>query len=252
MPVELWLQCTCRLTRPGDKIVAVGDSPAFGCWVPERSTAVLETSAATFPLWQVHAPVLLKDGPSWPDGCQPVEYKYVIIGKDGQDARWEELSPACRSFELDLPCLGFDGEDTIFETAQSVGQFEEAQPDRLMINRSLAVDTDSVIFRADSFGVLDPIVSSTWLVSPDWAPAVAGGNAVIGRGKHRNSLNPCFKLQYQLPLQLFVEHRRGRLLATLAQLCGRRHLPPGLWPVILAFLGCRWQESARQEAVCHM
>mmetsp|Transcript_20487 Transcript_20487/g.36351 ORF Transcript_20487/g.36351 Transcript_20487/m.36351 type:complete len:237 (+) Transcript_20487:47-757(+) len=236
MPVEAWFQCSCSLTRPGDRLVAVGDHPALGCWSPSQSSVVLKTFATTFPVWQVSSPVLLADRP----GClgKDIEYKYVILRADSEgEALWEEMTPSRgKQWELSLSCLGFESEGYNGESdvQLSVPDDEEIA---LLVNRRFSPHDDSICFRSDSFGVLDPIVSMSWLVGGDWGPGLAGCSDVIGRGNHRNSRNPQFRLQYRLPLQLFVETRRGRLQNTLAKLRQRLNLPPGLMTTILSYVG---------------
>ncbi|CAE7892479.1 unnamed protein product [Symbiodinium microadriaticum] len=225
MPVELWFQCYCSSARPGDRLRVVGADAALGCWQPERSFAQLQTTAALFPLWQVPLPVLLNS----PCKDERLEYRYVLV-RD-KEVEWEDLRSETK-FELQLGDLGFD------ETAARLSLDEESE-DGGFVNRRLPSDGDCIIFRSETFGQLDPSFTSSWPVCSDWAPGVAGGGSVVGRGRHRNSRNPLFKLQYQLPLQLFVYHRRGRLVSALCQMCNRIMLAPGLWEQILDYLGER-------------
>eukprot|EP00913_Durusdinium_trenchii_P017239 g16209.t1 len=81
----------------------------------------------------------------------------------------------------------------------------------------LEIEGDCVVFCSETFNHLASTFKAVWPISTDWGPEVAGGSATIGSGKHRNSQNPLFKLQYQLPRQLFgTAHRRGRLVSVLA------------------------------------
>mmetsp|Transcript_105183 Transcript_105183/g.328953 ORF Transcript_105183/g.328953 Transcript_105183/m.328953 type:complete len:231 (-) Transcript_105183:137-829(-) len=224
MPVEIWLQCTCRTTRPGDVLLAVGDHPALGSWVPEHSCAELVTSPDAWPRWELRAPLALEEGP-----CVggDVSYKYVVLGPEG--CQWEDLDSAelgCGAAERlweDIGCLS---------GSSCPGTISPGWPR----NRRLAVVGDSVVFRAEHFGEVQPCAAASWPVCPDWAPAVAGGSAMLGQGK-RNSLNPTCELQYRFPRQVFVQPRRARLLASLAQLRHQRSLPPGLWLRVLELVG---------------
>lgn len=66
-------------TNLGEQVVAVGNCTSLGMWEP-RNGLVLHTSAALFPLWRGEAAV--------PSG-DAVEYKYVIVGPEGE-TRWED------------------------------------------------------------------------------------------------------------------------------------------------------------------
>ena len=94
-----------------------------------------------------------------------------------------------------------------------------------------------MVFCSETFNQLASTFRATWPIGTDWGPDLAGRSAVIGSGKHRNSRNPLYKLQYQLPRQLFTAHRRGRLVSVLCKLGDRIQLAPGLWPHIMDFVG---------------
>lgn len=242
MPIELLLECTCSATRPGDVLVAVGDHPALGNWDPQRSRAVLSTSPAAFPRWEMQAPLLLNGGGD--HGCDEeeeaevcVEYKYAILrpGAAGL-CRWEELSPEDSGGEGGQD-LWEDGPRLLWEAPRAprpeAGGGGEASSKPF--NRTLLITAGTVLFRADDFGQCEPSASSAWPVCSDWAPAVAGGGTMLGRGQLRNSLNPAFELQYRFPLRIFVEPRRQPLRECAAELARRRHMPPGLWCRIMGF-----------------
>lgn len=228
MPVELSFQCYCSCARPGDELKVVGEGPSLGDWDPYRSTVCLK--ATQFPLWQVPLPVLLNsEGAFW-----TLEYKYVLVGEDGS-VEWEEFDPAPEASQLPLGDLGFE------ELPRSLSlSSEESQG---VINRRLEIEGDCVVLCTETFNQLASTFKAMWPIRDDWGPDLAGRSAVIGRGKHRNSLNPLFKLQYQLPRQVFVAHRRGRLISVLSKLHHRIELAPGLWTVIMAFVG----EAALRE-----
>lgn len=200
----------------------VGEGPSLGDWDPYRSTVCLK--ATQFPLWQVPLPVLLNsEGAFW-----TLEYKYVLVGEDGS-VEWEEFDPAPEASQLPLGDLGFE------ELPRSLSlSSEESQG---VINRRLEIEGDCVVLCTETFNQLASTFKAMWPIRDDWGPDLAGRSAVIGRGKHRNSLNPLFKLQYQLPRQVFVAHRRGRLISVLSKLHHRIELAPGLWTVIMAFVG---------------
>eukprot|EP00930_Biecheleria_cincta_P098726 TRINITY_DN90377_c0_g1_i1.p1 TRINITY_DN90377_c0_g1~~TRINITY_DN90377_c0_g1_i1.p1 ORF type:complete len:253 (+),score=39.19 TRINITY_DN90377_c0_g1_i1:37-759(+) len=239
MPVELWLQCACPDARPGEHVKVVGSDPALGCWDPRRSKVLLETSASEFPVWRPKEPFLLE----CPEKI--TEYKYVVVSAEG--SRWEELSVGfSQDSRLELSDIGF-GAECKGDSTSSDFQPEDFSHEPCSGNRRLEIHGDCVVFRSETFGLLEAPRSGCWPVCPDWAPGVAGGGAVVGIGKHRTSQNPIFRLQFRLPLQLFVEHRRGRLLATVAQLSKAKDLPPGLWPLILGFIGIRQQSDQGQS-----
>eukprot|EP00411_Alexandrium_monilatum_P085308 CAMPEP_0175733908 /NCGR_PEP_ID=MMETSP0097-20121207/52118_1 /TAXON_ID=311494 /ORGANISM="Alexandrium monilatum, Strain CCMP3105" /LENGTH=240 /DNA_ID=CAMNT_0017041929 /DNA_START=5 /DNA_END=727 /DNA_ORIENTATION=- len=230
MPVEIWLQCTCPDTRPGDVLVAVGDHPKLGGWSPAHTCAVLSTGPESFPRWELKAPLVLEEGPSFE--CF-VEYKYVILHAD-QCCRWEDLNGG------NTAGVHKDDFDLDFGNAQPA--MNTSSPERtslyksfLPANRRFTVLGDAVVFRAEHFDNSESTAAASWPVGPDWAPAVAGGSAVLGRGK-RNSHNPQCELQYRFPHQLFAQPRRARLLAGIGQMCSQRDLPPGLWHRILGYV----------------
>jgi len=66
-------------TNLGEKVVVVGNCNPLGMWEP-RNGLELHTNPAVFPLWQGEAAV--------PSG-DAVEYKYAIMGADGE-FRWED------------------------------------------------------------------------------------------------------------------------------------------------------------------
>lgn len=231
MPVELWLQCSCPGARQGDRVKVVGSDPALGCWDPQQSKVHLETSASEYPLWRPKEPFLLER----PEKI--TEYKYVIIKAEG--TRWEELSSCPQESCLEyLSDIGF-GSKTKGDPSSGDLQSKDSAHESRLGNRRLELQGDCVVFRSETFGLPGAPRSCSWPVSPDWAPGLAGGGAVLGLGKHRTSQNPIFRLQFRLPLQLFVEHRRSRLLATVSKLSRAKDLPPGLWPFILGFIGIR-------------
>ncbi|CAJ1363175.1 unnamed protein product, partial [Effrenium voratum] len=195
MPVELSFQCYCSEARPGDQLRVVGSASELGSWDPWRG---LVLQAAQPPLWRTSLPALLKSP------GRIVEYKYVLLGKDGVE--WEEfdqepvLTP--ESSELQLEDLGFD------ELPRSVSLASDEEP-AAVVNRRIEIQGDCVVMCSETFGQLGSTFKATWPVGPDWGPDLAGQSAVIGRGKHRNSKNPLFELQYQLPVRVFVANRRG-------------------------------------------
>ena len=224
MPVELSFQCYCSCVRPGDRLKVVGEGPSLGDWDPHRSPVFLH--AAQFPLWKVPTPVLLKSSADF----LTLEYKYVLLGEDGS-IEWEEFAApdALAAPELPLGDLGFE------ELPRSLSlSSEESQG---VVNRRLEIEGDCVVLCTETFNQLATTFKAMWPIRDDWGPDLAGSSAVIGRGKHRNSLNPLFKLQYQLPRQVFVAHRRGRLVSVLSKLHHRIELAPGLWTHIMAFVG---------------
>jgi hypothetical protein len=66
-------------TQLGDRVVVVGNCTPLGMW-ESRNGLELDTNPSLYPLWRGEAAV--------PSG-DAVEYKYVIIGADG-DMRWED------------------------------------------------------------------------------------------------------------------------------------------------------------------
>ncbi|CAK8989482.1 Uncharacterized protein SCF082_LOCUS1827 [Durusdinium trenchii] len=228
MPVELAFQCSCSSARPGDQLRVVGEGSSLGDWDPHRSTAVLQ--AGEFPLWQITLPVLVTSTKS----CWSLEYKYVILREDGS-VEWEEFDRTWEASEDPrLEDLGFD---EVPSTEASSLTEEEVSGSRAR-NRRLEIEGDCVVFCSETFNHLASTFKAVWPISTDWGPEVAGGSATIGSGKHRNSQNPLFKLQYQLPRQLFgTAHRRGRLVSVLCKLGDRIPLAPGLWTQIMGYVG---------------
>ena len=87
------------MTNLGDKVVVVGNCNTLGLWEP-RNGLVLQTNSTIFPTWQVEAAVPTGD---------VVEYKYVIVGADGE-ARWET--------DIDNRMFTPEGTRTVLEDGQ--------------------------------------------------------------------------------------------------------------------------------------
>mmetsp|Transcript_38096 Transcript_38096/g.100634 ORF Transcript_38096/g.100634 Transcript_38096/m.100634 type:complete len:255 (+) Transcript_38096:124-888(+) len=233
MPVELQLRCTCSGTKPGDLLVAVGSTPALGSWAPERSLAVLETSPATFPVWELSSPLLLLD-----QVCEAaeavIEYKYVIIRSEPSGrCDWEILDqPACGGGPSEWEDLGAEfAPAPLAAEAGAPGSKEELGP----LNRTLLLCGDCVVLRVEEFGLRRPAAASSWPVCANWGPGVVGGGTLLGCGKVRNSANPAYELLYRAPYRLFVEQRRPLLEQAVAELGQKVYLPPGLWGRIVNF-----------------
>jgi len=75
----------CPDTRLGFHVRVVGSCSYLGTWVPAKGL-VLQTTAQDFPLWYGRCQRALL-------GEEPIEYKFVICGQDGQACRWEDERP---------------------------------------------------------------------------------------------------------------------------------------------------------------
>lgn len=244
MPAEIFAQCACEATRPGDALILVGSHRALGNWKPEDSSAVLTTSPESFPYWQLPAPLVLEPGSCNSNGEAAeiiVDYKYVILRRFdlAEEHEWENLGAA--------GCDGDAWEDFGAEYAPAPhallngddGDRDRQEDVGLPDNRSFQLSGDCVVALNDRFG--QPAACGgapwplTWLVCSDWAPGLVGGGTLLGHGKVRNSHNPAFELHYRFPVQLFVRPRREQLEGTMAELSQALDLPPGLWWRIVEF-----------------
>mmetsp|Transcript_2827 Transcript_2827/g.9158 ORF Transcript_2827/g.9158 Transcript_2827/m.9158 type:complete len:265 (+) Transcript_2827:1-795(+) len=225
MPVELWLDCVCRDTRPGDELLAVGDHPSMGCWRTDAAVALV-TSATSFPRWSFRRPLKLADDRASQTTVW-VQYKYVIRRSDGS-LTWEDLGirevpTFCPSSCSTPPTL--------------------LQPNVVPrpLNRCLAGGCHlhrphSVVLRMDEFGRHAPVAEACWAVSPGWAPELAGGDAQLQMKVQCRGAWPGHS-GTELALHIFVLPRLGRLRGCLQQLARRRPLPTTLWQLVASFLG---------------
>mmetsp|Transcript_26629 Transcript_26629/g.82945 ORF Transcript_26629/g.82945 Transcript_26629/m.82945 type:complete len:228 (-) Transcript_26629:116-799(-) len=222
MPVELWLDCVCSHTRPGDELLAVGDSPSLGSWSAERGVALV-TSPASFPRWSFRQPLKILDNPAtltvW------IQYKYVIRRGDGS-LSWEDLG--VREVPSLCPWSSASG---------LLGVTIATKP----LNRCLAGGCylhrpHNIMLRLDEFGRHEPVVDACWAVSPGWAPALAGCDAQLRALVQLKGAWPTRSCE-DLALRAFVLPRLGRLRGCLEQLVRCRYLPASLWKRIAGFVG---------------
>mmetsp|Transcript_26628 Transcript_26628/g.82940 ORF Transcript_26628/g.82940 Transcript_26628/m.82940 type:complete len:255 (-) Transcript_26628:116-880(-) len=249
MPVELWLDCVCSHTRPGDELLAVGDSPSLGSWSAERGVALV-TSPASFPRWSFRQPLKILDNPAtltvW------IQYKYVIRRGDGslswedlgvreatrcacrRRGRWARMTPgaACGLKHPQVPSL------CPWSSASGLlGVTIATKP----LNRCLAGGCylhrpHNIMLRLDEFGRHEPVVDACWAVSPGWAPALAGCDAQLRALVQLKGAWPTRSCE-DLALRAFVLPRLGRLRGCLEQLVRCRYLPASLWKRIAGFVG---------------
>lgn len=231
MPVELWLECICDATSPGEELVVVGNHACFGNWDPAQGV-VLRTGRNAFPRWTVRAPVLLAEDPA----ALPrvLEYKYVMresrqpVGRSRR-CTWEDLGMCA------VPKWSDGGERAV----TSAPWHFESQP----LNRRLkpnSIRDHSVVMRLDHFGVCSGVAEASWAVSPQFGPHRAGFDTWVGpRGSTSISDLSAVHLAVldtTIMQEIFVRRRRCCLLAALQQLRRNSGCPADVWRYVEEFV----------------
>jgi hypothetical protein len=165
MPVELWLECVCDCTKPGEELVVVGDHPLLGDWDPGRGVALV-TNASSFPCWTFSKPLIVAGH----NLTHTIEYKYIVRKEtDHENVRWEGFGES-----EELP--KFSG--SVLSDHQILSGSATTMK---AVNRKLSLSSqrrDNLLVRFDSFGALS-FSGASWIVSPTWAPQLLGGDYSI-------------------------------------------------------------------------
>lgn len=249
MPVELWLECVCSCTNPGEELVAVGAHPLLGDWDPNRGVALV-TNESSFPHWAFPQPLILSG-----DGLtHAIEYKYVVRKEQNDgNVRWENFGEG-----EDLP--KFSG--SVLSDHQILsGSVSTLKP----VNRKLSLSPrrDNLLIRFDSFGQLF-FSGASWIVSPTWAPQLLGGDyKIVDRSlrtikeMHDKVISPRLALARackanlgyvsnkmlkeldsldMLAVEIFARPQRGALITVLHQLRQISQMHLDIWRLIAEFV----------------
>eukprot|EP00746_Dinoflagellata_sp_MGD_P005953 gnl/MRDRNA2_/MRDRNA2_111550_c0_seq1.p1 gnl/MRDRNA2_/MRDRNA2_111550_c0~~gnl/MRDRNA2_/MRDRNA2_111550_c0_seq1.p1 ORF type:complete len:260 (+),score=44.54 gnl/MRDRNA2_/MRDRNA2_111550_c0_seq1:89-868(+) len=249
MPVELWLECDCSSTKPGEELVVVGSHPLLGDWDPERGVALV-TDASSFPHWAFPQPLLL----SGDSLAHTIEYKYVVRKEQNPgNVRWENFGES-----EDLP--KFSG-SVLSDHEILSGCVSTLKP----VNRKLSLSPrrDNLLIRFDSFGALS-FSGASWIVSPTWAPQLLGGDyKIVDRSLRttkdmqdkvispRLALARACKANFGyvsnkmlkeldsldlLAVEIFAKPQRGALITVLHQLRQVSQMHVDIWRLIAEFV----------------
>jgi hypothetical protein len=99
--VGLRVNTVCGCTCPGDRLAILGEDAALGAW--NAGSIVMQTSAASFPVWHVDIHPLPAAGSL---------FKLAIVGQSGR-ITWEPLE-GNRAWPEDLEDILVDGELTLY------------------------------------------------------------------------------------------------------------------------------------------
>jgi trehalose 6-phosphate synthase/phosphatase len=102
---QIYFRYAFEKSQFGDTVRVVGSHPAMGSWDPNRGVN-LTTDSDLFPCWKSTAPVEV--------GLHAdIEYKYVIIGPDGNVRSWEEY-PGNRRFVASGPEMVLEDDEGLY------------------------------------------------------------------------------------------------------------------------------------------